>query len=70
MRKEFRIRESSKGFVVEVQERTWYGGENWTHLICYAGMDEKPFYYKTYTGAEEDLMKEIKWSLRKNSKLR
>ena len=68
MKKKFRIKESSKGFVIEIQERTWYGSDYWTHLISYAGMEEKPFYYKTYEGAEEDLMKEVKWSLVKNSK--
>ena len=55
------------GYAVEIQKKTWYGKKYWTHIIAYSGMQDKPFYYKSYDSALEMATKFFKWDLIINS---
>ena len=58
-----RIRKiEDKGFIIEVQRSL-----KWVHIISYYGLPRDPFYYQSYNSALEDLCKEIKWEIIKNS---
>lgn len=61
-----RIREHSKGWVVEIEKSKWtiFGIKKyWVHFISYSGLSEQPFYYSTFDSCLEDLLREIKYEL-------
>jgi hypothetical protein len=64
----FRIKKYPRGFVVEYQYFTWYGGKRWKHFIHASGLPNVPWHHRTYDGAEMNLLYEIKARTRKNSK--
>jgi hypothetical protein len=51
-----------KGFVIEIQRSL-----KWVHIISYYGMSDKPYYYSSYNSAMDDLLKEIKWKIIRDS---
>jgi hypothetical protein len=62
-----RIRETSLGFVVEIRKRKWWGKYYWVHLIPVSGINEMPWYYKTYENAVNGAAFEIKRFIWSNS---
>lgn len=53
----------NKGWVVEIQEKTWYGRKYWTHLISASGLPETPWYYSSYKMAESEAIRLFKYNL-------
>ena len=64
---DYRIVKYKKGFVVEVQKKTWFGITYWTHLISVAGIKSEPWFHSSYEHAESNLLDEIKNNTLKNS---
>ena len=58
-----RIQEYPKGFVVEIQKRTWYGKKYWTHIISVSGIADEPWYFKTYDYALENAIRYFRWDV-------
>jgi len=56
-----RIKQYKKGYAVEVKQKRMFG-HRWVNVMAYNG-SEDPFYYRTYQGALDDLLKMIKRSL-------
>jgi len=56
-----RIKQYKKGYAVEVKQKRLFG-HRWVNVVAYNGSEE-PFYYHTYQGAMDDLLKMIKRSL-------
>lgn len=56
-----RIKQYQKGYAVEVKQKRLFG-YRWVNIVSYNGSDE-PFYYSTYQGALDNLLKMIKWEL-------
>ena len=48
------------GYVVEVQKRTWYGSNYWTHFILTSGLPDEPWYHSEYKYAEMNMLTKIK----------
>ncbi len=65
----FRIVKHLKGYVVEVEQKKWYGKKYWTHFISVSGIDSQPWYHETYDFAEMNLLNKIKWDTFSNSNL-
>lgn len=67
---EFRIRKYPKGYVSEVQKRTWYGRKHWTHFVSVSGMPDKPWYHADYDCAwsslKDKLISDAHYSIIKN----
>lgn len=58
-----RIKQYPKGYVVEIQKRTWYGRKFWTHLISVAGMNSKPWFFNSYESALDEAVLYFKYDL-------
>lgn len=56
----FRIKETSKGYIVEVEKKKWYGKRYWQPFINWRGTNE-PFHYGTFDDALDSLIKEVRW---------
>ena len=56
-----RIKQYKKGYAVEVKQKRMFG-HRWVNVVAYNG-SEDPFYYRTYQGAMDNLLKMIKLSL-------
>lgn len=54
----FRITKHKKGYLVEIQNKKWYGKKYWKCFINYNG-SENPFYFKTFENALLELKNEI-----------
>jgi hypothetical protein len=63
-----RIRETSRGFIVEIRKRKWWGKYYWVHIIPVSGIDEMPWYYDTYASASEGAAFELKRFIWLNSR--
>ncbi|NRA52151.1 MAG: hypothetical protein HRU12_23730 [Phaeodactylibacter sp.] len=64
----FRIAKYDRGFVVEVQKRTWYGRKYWTHFVSVAGIESRPWFFSSYDLAMTGLLDEIKLQTIRNSR--
>jgi hypothetical protein len=62
----FRIKKYSKGWVVEIQKRKWYGKRYWTHFVSVAGIESKPWHYSTFDYAVMGLQDEVKFQAFRN----
>jgi len=65
----FRIKKHTKGWVVEVQKRKWYGVKYWTHFISVAGIESQPWYHPTFDLAMMSLLDEIKFMVNRNVRI-
>lgn len=63
-----RIHEYDKGFVVEIQKKTWYGRKYWTHLISVFGIESDPWYFSSYDFAIQEAVKYFRWDLIRGSR--
>ena len=36
-----------KGYVPEIQKKTWYGRKYWTHIVPVSGIPDEPWYFST-----------------------
>ena len=52
-----RLHRTDKGWIVQIKKRKWYGKYFWIHLISVSGMKDKPWYYKTYDLALDEIEK-------------
>lgn len=62
----FRIVKFNKGFVVQVQKRTWLR-KKYKHFIGIAGIPSMPWYFRSYENAEKELLDNIKTGTYLNS---
>lgn len=62
-----RMRKYNKGWVVEIQRKTWYGMKYWTHLISVAGIESEPWYFSSYSLALNEATKYFRWELIKST---
>ena len=62
-----RMHKYPKGWVVEIQKKTWYGRKYWTHLISVAGIKSEPLYFSTYDFALDEATKYFRWDLMKGT---
>ena len=58
-----RVKEYTRGYVVEIEKKKWYGKKYWTHLISVSGIEEKPWYYKKFDTAVSEAGKYFEWDL-------
>ncbi len=58
-----RMHETSKGWVLQIQKRKWYGKKYWTHLISVYGITDEPFYFKTYESCLDNAVRYFQWDL-------
>ena len=58
-----RVKEYSKGWVVERQFKTWYGRKYWRHIESVSGMNNQPWYYKDMDIAVNEAKKHFGWDL-------
>lgn len=58
-----RLKEYPRGWIVEIQKRTWFGKRYWTHIISVAGIEKEPWYYSTMDIAVEEAKKNFGWDL-------
>jgi len=63
----FRIVLYMKGWLVEVQKKTWYGRKYWTNYIHASGLPDTPWFHSEYKYAEMNLLNKIKNQTKKNS---
>ena len=64
-----RIKRYSKGFIVQIQKKTWYGKKYWIHLISVAGIESMPWYFKTYESALDEAVRYFKWDLMEGTQM-
>lgn len=62
-----RIHKYSKGWVVEIQKKTWYCRKYWIHLISVSGIESEPWYFSTYDFALDQATKYFRWDLMKGT---
>ena len=62
-----RMHKHLKGWVVEIQKKTWYGRKYWIHLISVAGIESEPWYFLTYDLALNEATKYFRWDLMKGT---
>lgn len=58
-----RVHKYPKGYVVEIQKRTWYGRKYWAHIISVSGMASEPWYYQDFDSAITEASKYFGWEL-------
>ncbi len=58
---DFRIKEYPKGFVVEIQKKTWYGKRYWTHFIFDPDVLYGPWYHESHEAAMDSLLNRVRW---------
>lgn len=63
-----RIRKVKTGFVVEIEQRKWFGKKYWTHLISVSGIDSEPWVYSNFDTALEQAKKYLEWDIIINSR--
>lgn len=64
---EIRIKEYPKGYVVEIQKKTWYRRRYWTHLISVYGIPSQPWYFSSFNSALHQATLYFEWDLIKGA---
>lgn len=68
----FRTKKHKRGWVAEYKKPYWTPigiFYKWRHFISVSGIDEKPWYFADEKFAEDELLKQIRYDVIKNSRM-